>query len=205
MAQLEEANLDLYKHLVSERALTGETMLLNMGPQHPSTHGVLRLLLELDGETVINCIPDIGYLHTGIEKNMEAKTYMAARSKLQYKGFALGIWGADYMDPTTFLNVFMTQSGDNGSGWWDQRYVDLLEEANHTLDKQKRYEILARAEKFMLDAQPMIPIETPSVNWVKKPYVKGLYPNPASLFAWKYVYIERDGAKWDYGTPSLND
>ena len=78
MAQLEEANIDLYKHLVSERALTGETMLLNMGPQHPSTHGVLRLLLELDGETVINCIPDIGYLHTGIEKNMEAKTYIKA-------------------------------------------------------------------------------------------------------------------------------
>jgi NADH-quinone oxidoreductase subunit D len=78
MAQLEEVSIDQYKHLVSERALTGETMLLNMGPQHPSTHGVLRLLLELDGETVINCIPDIGYLHTGIEKNMEAKTYLKA-------------------------------------------------------------------------------------------------------------------------------
>jgi NADH-quinone oxidoreductase subunit D len=49
-----------------------------MGPQHPSTHGVLRLLLELDGETLVNCIPDIGFLHTGIEKNMEAKTYQQA-------------------------------------------------------------------------------------------------------------------------------
>jgi NADH-quinone oxidoreductase subunit D len=53
-------------------------VLLNMGPQHPSTHGVLRLLLELDGEIVVNCIPDIGFLHTGIEKNMEAKTYQKA-------------------------------------------------------------------------------------------------------------------------------
>ncbi|HEY5902642.1 MAG TPA: NADH-quinone oxidoreductase subunit D, partial [Anaerolineales bacterium] len=78
MAQLEEVSIDPYRHLVSERALTGETMLLNMGPQHPSTHGVLRLLLELDGETVISCIPDVGYLHTGIEKNMEAKTYVKA-------------------------------------------------------------------------------------------------------------------------------
>lgn len=78
MAQLEEVSIEKFKHLVSERALTGETMLLNMGPQHPSTHGVLRLLLELDGETVINCIPDIGYLHTGIEKNMEAKTFQKA-------------------------------------------------------------------------------------------------------------------------------
>ncbi len=78
MAQLEEVSLEQFKHLVSERALTGETMLLNMGPQHPSTHGVLRLLLELDGEVVVNCIPDIGFLHTGVEKNMEAKTYQKA-------------------------------------------------------------------------------------------------------------------------------
>jgi len=51
---------------------------LNMGPQHPSTHGVLRLLLELDGEEIVSCAPDIGYLHTGIEKNMEAKRYEQA-------------------------------------------------------------------------------------------------------------------------------
>jgi NADH-quinone oxidoreductase subunit D len=55
-----------------------ENMLLSMGPQHPSTHGVLRLLLELDGETVVNLAPDIGFLHTGIEKNMESKTYTQA-------------------------------------------------------------------------------------------------------------------------------
>jgi NADH-quinone oxidoreductase subunit D len=51
------------------------TMILNMGPQHPSTHGVLRLLLEIDGETVVRIMPDIGYLHTGIEKTCEAKFY----------------------------------------------------------------------------------------------------------------------------------
>ncbi len=78
MVEQTEVTLDELRHLVSERALTGETVLLNMGPQHPSTHGVLRLLLELDGETVVNCIPDIGFLHTGIEKNMEAKTYEKA-------------------------------------------------------------------------------------------------------------------------------
>ncbi|HEY5983970.1 MAG TPA: NADH dehydrogenase (quinone) subunit D [Anaerolineales bacterium] len=76
--QLEEIPVGPYRHLVSERAISGETMLLNMGPQHPSTHGVLRLLLELDGEVIVNCIPDIGFLHTGIEKNMEAKTYIKA-------------------------------------------------------------------------------------------------------------------------------
>jgi NADH-quinone oxidoreductase subunit D len=51
------------------------TMILNMGPQHPSTHGVLRVLLEIDGENVVRLMPDIGYLHTGIEKTCEAKFY----------------------------------------------------------------------------------------------------------------------------------
>jgi NADH-quinone oxidoreductase subunit D len=53
-------------------------MLLNMGPQHPSTHGVLRLILELDGETVVKAEPEIGYLHTGIEKEFESKTWQQA-------------------------------------------------------------------------------------------------------------------------------
>ncbi|MBD3169617.1 MAG: NADH dehydrogenase (quinone) subunit D [candidate division Zixibacteria bacterium] len=53
-------------------------MEINLGPQHPATHGVLRLLLHLDGETVVKCTPVIGYLHTGIEKTMENKTYLQA-------------------------------------------------------------------------------------------------------------------------------
>src|SRR5207247_6319938 len=52
-----------------------ETLTLNMGPQHPSTHGVLRLVLELDGETVVKTVPHIGYLHTGMEKTMENEMY----------------------------------------------------------------------------------------------------------------------------------
>jgi NADH-quinone oxidoreductase subunit D len=60
---------------VLESGPQDRTMILNMGPQHPSTHGVLRLLLEIDGETVVRMMPDIGYLHTGIEKTFEAKFY----------------------------------------------------------------------------------------------------------------------------------
>src|SRR3984893_11279015 len=54
---------------------TGRRMTLNMGPQHPSTHGVLRVVLELDGETIIKAVPDIGFLHTGIEKECEQKNW----------------------------------------------------------------------------------------------------------------------------------
>jgi NADH-quinone oxidoreductase subunit D len=73
-----EVALEQLKGLVSPDAFTGETLLLNMGPQHPSTHGVLRLMLELDGESIVSCIPDIGFLHTGIEKTMEHKTFEKA-------------------------------------------------------------------------------------------------------------------------------
>ncbi|HEY7281476.1 MAG TPA: NADH dehydrogenase (quinone) subunit D [Actinomycetota bacterium] len=55
-----------------------ETMLINMGPQHPSTHGVLRMVLELDGENVVSVRPVVGYLHTGIEKNAEWRTWQQA-------------------------------------------------------------------------------------------------------------------------------
>src|SRR5689334_25416410 len=66
---------DLMQPPVLETTGQDRTMILNMGPQHPSTHGVLRLLLEIDGETVVRMMPDIGYLHTGIEKTYEAKFY----------------------------------------------------------------------------------------------------------------------------------
>lgn len=75
MTDIREVSVDELKHLVSDRAMSGETMLLNMGPQHPSTHGVLRLLLELDGEIIVNMVPDIGFLHTGVEKTCESKNY----------------------------------------------------------------------------------------------------------------------------------
>jgi NADH-quinone oxidoreductase subunit D len=76
--------------LLSTGEIRQETMVINMGPQHPSTHGVLRLLLELDGETVVACTPIVGYLHTGIEKNTEYRTWQ--------QGVAF-VTRADYLSP----------------------------------------------------------------------------------------------------------
>ncbi len=138
-------------------------------------------------------------------RSMEFRTFADVRSKLDYKGFAFGGFVGDYMDPYTFLSIFYTPENDNNTGWWDPKYVKLLDDANRIPDKQKRFAMLAQAEQLMIDAQPIIPIETGTVNWTKKPYVKGMYPNAASLFPWKYVYIERERSRWDYATPSLVD
>lgn len=136
-------------------------------------------------------------------KNMEWKTFLNMRSKVEYNGFARSGWVGDYMDPFTFLNLFYTNAGDNGTGWWDPEYVKMLDKANSELDQQKRYQLLAKAEAFLIEAQPVIPLYTAATNWVKKPYIKGMFPNPQTLHPWKFVYIERDQSKWDYGVPDM--
>ena len=72
----------------------------------------------------------------------------------------------------------------------------MLDEANNTVDLQKRFEILAQAELYVMQQQIIIPLGTNTTSWMKKPYIKGFYPNPGTLEPWKFAYIERDPAKW---------
>ncbi len=65
-----------------------QTMIINMGPQHPSTHGVLRLMMELDGETVVRAKPVVGYLHTGMEKTGEELTYVQGATNVTRMDYA---------------------------------------------------------------------------------------------------------------------
>jgi NADH-quinone oxidoreductase subunit D len=91
MATQQAANPQLYGDL---GGLRSEEMILNMGPQHPSTHGVLRLVLILDGETVVQCTPVIGYLHRGMEKIFENRPYMG---------------GIRYIDNADYLSVMINE------------------------------------------------------------------------------------------------
>jgi ABC-type oligopeptide transport system substrate-binding subunit len=129
-------------------------------------------------------------------RTMETKTFNSASARLEYKGFARGGYGADYLDPYTFLGLFYSSGGNNKSGWSDPKFRRMLDEANRTLDPRARYALLAKAEAYMMDAQPILPLFSPATNWMKKPYVKGMYPNPGTLHAWKFVYIERDPNRW---------
>ncbi|HEY6417260.1 MAG TPA: NADH-quinone oxidoreductase subunit D, partial [Acidimicrobiales bacterium] len=74
--------------LADDQPTEDQTMILNMGPQHPSTHGVLRLMLELDGETVLRSKPVIGYLHTGMEKTGETLTYLQGPTNVTRMDYA---------------------------------------------------------------------------------------------------------------------
>jgi oligopeptide transport system substrate-binding protein len=134
-------------------------------------------------------------------KNIEWKTFLDSRAKLQYNGAARAGWVGDYMDPYTFLDLFSTEFGDNGTGWSPPEYVTMLRAANTQHDPAARYALLAKAEAFLLAAQPFIPLYTSATDWLKKPYVKGMYANPLTLHAWKFVYIEHDRSKWDRDDP----
>jgi oligopeptide transport system substrate-binding protein len=139
-------------------------------------------------------------------RNVETKTYFGMRARLDYKGIAGGAgWSGDYMDPYTFLGLFAAEAGDNGTGWYDPKYVKMLNDANREADRAKRFQMLAGAEEYLLDNAPVIPLLKPATSWMKKPYVKGMYPNPGTLHPWKFVYIEYEQAKWDKGMPDMTN
>ncbi|MEZ5308106.1 MAG: peptide ABC transporter substrate-binding protein [Pyrinomonadaceae bacterium] len=136
-------------------------------------------------------------------KNMEFKTFLPYRSAIEYKGMARAGWVGDYMDPFTFLSQFYSPKNDSSTGWWNPKYDALLDDANKDLDPTSRFEKMARAEYMMMMDQPVIPLGVAGTNWMKKPYVKGLYPNPGTMHPWKFVYIERDPSKWDHDVDKI--
>ncbi len=129
-------------------------------------------------------------------KNMEFRTFLPLLNKVDYDGFGRRGWVGDYMDPYTFLSLYYSQNNESATGWWDPKYDKMLDDANNSVDPEKRFEILAKAELYVMQQQVIIPLGTNTTSWMKKPYVKGMYPNPGTLFPWKFVYIERDPSKW---------
>jgi ABC-type oligopeptide transport system substrate-binding subunit len=135
--------------------------------------------------------------------SMEFKTFLPFRHELQYPGFGQTLWSADYMDPYTFLSLYYGEDANGDTGFHDPKFEKMLDEANAELDTQKRYEMLARAEYYLRDQMPVITLTINATNWMKKPYVKGMYPNPMTLLPWKFVYIEQDAAKWDHDVDNI--
>src|SRR5712691_977014 len=101
MVTNQSTGIDRFETDDTAEDIKSQEMLLNMGPQHPSTHGVLRLVLTLEGETIVDCTPVIGYLHRGMEKIFENRTYMQ---------------GIRYTDNSDYLSHMLCEISYAGAG-----------------------------------------------------------------------------------------
>jgi ABC-type oligopeptide transport system substrate-binding subunit len=124
--------------------------------------------------------------------NQEWKVYLETLDNLHYGGVARRGWIGDYVDPNTFLDLFVTGSVNNGSGWTDPRYDSMLKEANATTDPLLRMKKLQQSEAYLLKAMPFVPIYTYTWFYLRKPYVRGVAPNLLDQHPFKYVWIDKE-------------
>ena len=124
-------------------------------------------------------------------RNEEWKVFLKNLEQGQYQVGRLG-WTADYPDPYTFLSVFLSTSGNNHSEWKDRTYDEMLEFANAADTADERLVRLAKAEEYLVDAMPAMPIYFYTRAYIVKPYVKGLYSNFQDRHPWKAMRIDPD-------------
>ena len=108
---------------------------------------------------------------------------------------ALGAWVPDYDDPLAFLAGFASGSPVGNTGWSDARYDRLIHDAGLEVNPEKRFAMLAEAERIVLADGPVIPIYHYSTNELVKPYVRGIYQTPLDIHPLTYVWIDRDWEK----------
>ena len=121
--------------------------------------------------------------------NVEWKVYLENLSALNYDmGFSS--WIGDYIDPTTFLTMMLSESGNNRTGWMDSQYDALVDRAGDNPDRGARYLRLAEAEKLLLDEQPIAPIWHLTRSYLIHPAVRGYYPNLLDLHPYQDVWLD---------------
>ncbi len=121
--------------------------------------------------------------------NQEKKVVYANRRAGDYQ-VLLGNWTADYLDATTFLDMWRSDSGNNHTGWAAPAYDALCDRANHTFDPVARAAILAQAEAYMLDAAPIAPVYFNTHVYYLHPSVKGYSPTPGDHTDYRYVSLQ---------------
>lgn len=126
--------------------------------------------------------------------NVEWRVYLekTRSTKLEFKGLARRGWIGDYVDPNTFLDLMTSGSANNGTGWSDKKYDEMLLAANAETNNDKRMQMLHDAEAYMLSQQPVIPLYVGPSSFMCKPYVKNLVPNLLDQHDWRGVYIDHD-------------
>ena len=122
-------------------------------------------------------------------RNEEFKVYLDTQRKIAYD-LSFSIWVADYADPATFLNLMVTDGGNNQTHWGRKEYDDLLDEAARTLDPRRRFAVFDRAENFLMDELPVLPVFFGTHVYLSLPEVKGHRPSVAGNIIWKNVRLE---------------
>lgn len=121
--------------------------------------------------------------------NQEWKVYLDSQHTLNYQ-ICRAAWIADYVDPNSFLDMWLTGGGNNDTGWSNREYDGLIAEAARESDPARRLEIFQRAEALLLDELPIIPIYFYTRVGLRRPEVKGLFPNILDNHPYKYIYLE---------------
>ena len=131
-------------------------------------------------------------------ENQEWNVYLSRLQQMDFQIARLG-WIGDYADPNTFLDLFVSNNGNNHSNWRDEKFDQMLLDANKQIDKQKRLDGLRKAEAYALAQHPMLPIYVYTKPSMVKPYLGGFFGNDMDRHQWKYFYIDED---WYDGKPA---
>ena len=123
--------------------------------------------------------------------NMEWKTYLAMKNEHKFQ-VARASWIGDYIDPSTFLEMYITGGGNNDAGWSNPQYDKLLEAAGREMDPGKRNEFFQQAEAILIEEVPIIPIYYYRNKALVHPAVKNWKANPLDRHPYKYVYLDAD-------------
>ncbi|MGD9157070.1 MAG: peptide ABC transporter substrate-binding protein [Desulfobacteraceae bacterium] len=130
--------------------------------------------------------------------NQEWKVYLKSEHNMHFQIIRHG-WVGDYLDPNTFLDMFLTGGGNNNTGFANPEYDNLIKSASREQNPEKRFQILKEAEALLIDEQPIIPLYFYVFDYIKKPYLKGVYGNPMEHHNFKYAYIDEEELKKYYG------
>ena len=122
-------------------------------------------------------------------ENQEWKVYLDNQRTLNYQ-VGRYAWIGDYVDPNSFLDMFLSGGGNNQTGWSNKEYDRLLAEAGRTGDRQKRYDLFQRAEAILLDEAPLIPVYHYTHPYLIQPSVQGWHPTLLDHHPYKYLRLK---------------